>query len=74
MAAFELAVVLAIAGVAAFPCWRHSAEWGYLPSASAGILLIMVIAAVSSERTPSHNARVTAQTQVQSPVLYATAD
>ncbi|MCX7363042.1 MAG: DUF3309 family protein [Alphaproteobacteria bacterium] len=70
MAAFELAVVLAIAGVAAFPCWRHSAEWGYLPSASAGILLIMVIAAVSSERTPSHNARAAAQ----APVLYATAD
>lgn len=71
MAAFELAVGLAIAGIAAFPCWRHSAQWGYLPSASAGILLIMVIAAVSSDRAPSHNTR---QATVQVPILYATAD
>lgn len=74
MAAFELAVVLAIAGVAAFPCWRHSAEWGFLPSASAGVLLIMVIAAVSSDRAPSHNARYAAQAHAPTPVLYATAD
>lgn len=74
MAALELALVLAIVGVAAFPCWRHSAEWGYLPSASAGILLLMVIAAVSSDRTPNHNTRYAAKSQTHTPVLYATAD
>ncbi len=39
---FELALVLAVAGVAGFPCWRHSRNLGYGPSVSAGILLLVV--------------------------------
>ena len=37
-----VAIVLSIAGVAVFPCWRHSARWGYGPSAIVGLLLIAV--------------------------------
>ena len=70
MAAFELAVALGVAGVAAFPCWRYSTGWGFLPSASAGILLMIVIVAVSSEKAPAHAARYAAK----APTLYATAD
>ena len=42
MPVFELALLLAVTAVAAFPCWRHSAEWGYWPSASMGVLLFFV--------------------------------
>jgi hypothetical protein len=42
MPIFELALLLAAAGVAASPCWRYSAEWGYWPSASVGVLLLFV--------------------------------
>jgi hypothetical protein len=37
-----IAIVLSIAGVAVFPCWRYSAGWGYGPSAVAGLLLTFV--------------------------------
>ena len=37
-----LALVLAAVGVALFPCWHHSARWGYVPSAAIGILLLFV--------------------------------
>jgi hypothetical protein len=37
-----IAIVVSIAGVAVFPCWRYSARWGYGPSAVAGLLLIAV--------------------------------
>ena len=37
-----LALVLAALGVAVFPCWHHSARWGYVPSATIGILLFFV--------------------------------
>ena len=37
-----IAIVLSIAGVVVFPCWRYSARWGYGPSAIAGLLLIAV--------------------------------
>ncbi len=51
MPIFELAVLLAAAGVAAFPCWRYSAEWGYWPSASVGVLLLSV-AVFAAGRAP----------------------
>jgi hypothetical protein len=61
---FELALLLAVAGVAAFPCWRHSAEWGYWPSASVGVLLLFVaIAAVTgSSALPDNRAKASAKT------------
>lgn len=37
-----IALVLSIAGIAAFPCWRYSARWGFAPSAIAGSLLFFV--------------------------------
>lgn len=59
----ELALALAILGVAALPCWRHSADWGYLPSATAGALLMGVILLVGSDKVADHyaqqNAKVT---------------
>jgi hypothetical protein len=39
---FGLALVLAVAGIAGFPCWRHSRHLGYGPSLSAGVLLLVV--------------------------------
>lgn len=37
-----LALALAVASVACFPCWPYSARWGYVPSLTAGILLLFV--------------------------------
>jgi hypothetical protein len=48
MPMFELALLMAAAGVAAFPCWPYSADWGYWPSATAGVLLVFVAAAATS--------------------------
>jgi hypothetical protein len=39
---FEIALFLTIAGIATFPCWRYSRKLGYGPSASAGILLVVI--------------------------------
>lgn len=51
MILMELALVLAVVAVAALPWWRHSAEWGYVPGASAGALLtvVLLIAATDTE-------------------------
>jgi len=54
----ELAVLLAFVSIAAFPCWRYSADWGYLPSAVSGVLLlVMTLVAVTdkgSDRLARH--------------------
>ncbi len=39
-----LIIILALAVVGAFPVWPHSRSWGYLPSATAGVVLILVLA------------------------------
>ena len=44
MLGFLLAVLVGAIGIAAFPCWRHSAQWGYAPASVAGALLILVAA------------------------------
>ena len=36
-----LALLVAIAGVVAFPCWPHSRHLGYGPSLAAGSLLVV---------------------------------
>lgn len=46
-----LALLLAVIGVAAFPCWRHSARWGYAPSTVAGTLLVLVALLVIGDRS-----------------------
>jgi hypothetical protein len=57
MVVFELAVLLAICSIAAFPCWRYSADWGYLPSVVAGLLLLVVMAVAATDRAPERLAR-----------------
>ncbi len=42
MPIFGIALLLTIAGIATFPCWRYSRKLGYGPSASAGILLVLI--------------------------------
>lgn len=38
-----LIIILAILAVGALPGWPHSRSWGYLPSATLGIVLILVL-------------------------------
>ncbi len=57
MVVFELAVLLAITSIAAFPCWRYSADWGYLPSASAGALLLVVTVMAVTDKSPDRLAK-----------------
>jgi hypothetical protein len=42
MLGFGLALLLAIGAIVAFPCWRHSAGWGYGPTTVAGGLLVLL--------------------------------
>lgn len=48
-----VAIVLAAASVATFPCWSYSARWGYGPSVLAGTLLVITAALALTSRTPS---------------------
>ena len=57
MVVLELAVLLAFVSVAAFPCWRYSADWGYLPSAVSGALLLAVTLVAVTDRAPDRLAR-----------------
>jgi hypothetical protein len=57
MVVFELAVLLAITSIAAFPCWSYSAEWGYLPSAAAGSLLLVVMLVAMGDKSTDRLAR-----------------
>lgn len=38
-----LVVLTVLAVIAALPLWRHSRGWGYLPSCSFGLALIIVV-------------------------------
>lgn len=42
MLIFGIALLLTVAGIAGFPCWRHSRHFGYGPSLSAGVLLVLI--------------------------------
>lgn len=64
MLGLSLAVVLAAAGIAAFPCWRHSARWGYGPSAIAGGLLVLVAAVTVGDRITLSSSQQTAPTRI----------
>lgn len=59
MLGLSLAVLLAAAGIAAFPCWRYSAGWGYGPSTVAGGLLFLVAALTIGDRATPHSQSVT---------------
>jgi hypothetical protein len=47
-----LAVLLAVAGVATFPCWSHSEGWGYRPSLVAAMLLVVIALVAAGGRVP----------------------
>ncbi len=55
MLGLSLAVLLAAMGIAAFPCWRHSAGWGFGPSTVAGGLLFLVAAFTIGDRVVPHS-------------------
>ena len=57
MVVFELAVLLALSSIAAFPCWRYSADWGYLPSVVSGSLLLAVMLVAVTDKAPDRLAR-----------------
>jgi hypothetical protein len=57
MVIFELAVLLALTSAAAFPCWHYSLEWGYLPSAVSGVLLLVVMGVAVTDKAPDRLAR-----------------
>jgi hypothetical protein len=54
-----ITILLAAIAVAAFPCWSHSARWGYVPSIIAGALLLcvatLVIGSKSAPKTANTN-------------------
>jgi hypothetical protein len=47
------ALLLTLVAIASFPCWPHSRRFGYAPSASAGVLLVLVAVLVISHRPDS---------------------
>lgn len=57
MVVFELAVLLALTSIAAFPCWRYSVDWGYLPSTLAGVMLLVVMVVAVTDKAPDRMAR-----------------
>lgn len=59
MLGLSLALLLAAVGIAAFPCWRHSAGWGYAPSTVAGGLLFLVAAFTIGDRAVPHSQSAT---------------
>ncbi len=57
MVVFELAVLLALTSIAAFPCWRYSLDWGYVPTAVSGALLLVVMVVAVTDKAPDRLAR-----------------
>jgi hypothetical protein len=50
-----LALLVAITGVAAFPCWPYSRHLGYGPSIAAGSLLVAAALLAVSHKADSFN-------------------
>lgn len=38
-----LIIVLVLLLIGALPTWRHSASWGYLPSGTLGIIVLILV-------------------------------
>jgi hypothetical protein len=45
-----LFVLLIVMLVGAMPTWRHSRDWGYLPSSGLGIVLVVLAILIMSGR------------------------
>ncbi len=43
MLATVLIVVVILALLGALPTWRHSRQWGYLPSGGVGLALVILV-------------------------------
>jgi hypothetical protein len=43
-------IVLILVLVGAFPTWPHSRNWGYYPSSGAGIILIILVIVLLTQR------------------------
>jgi hypothetical protein len=71
------ALVLSIAGIMMFPCWRYSARWGYAPAMAAAFLLFgVVLASVGGKAkvTEVAAARHTTVLIAQAPGFFAELD
>ena len=51
---FWLLVVVIALLLYVLPSWRHSSEWGWMPSISMLVLLLLVILLILFEITPLH--------------------
>jgi Protein of unknown function (DUF3309) len=47
-----LLIVLVLLLLGAFPAWPHSRNWGYYPSGSIGLVLVIILLLVLFERIP----------------------
>jgi Protein of unknown function (DUF3309) len=45
-----LIVVLLLLLIGALPTWRHSASWGYLPSGTLGLIVLVLLVLVLTGR------------------------
>jgi hypothetical protein len=45
-----LVVVLLLAALGAFPSWPHSRGWGYYPSGSLGLVLVVLLLLILTGR------------------------
>lgn len=53
MLVLGVAIVLTILSIATYPCWAHSARWGFTPSTLAGTLLLCVAVVVVGSKFAS---------------------
>lgn len=38
-----LIIILVLLGAGAFPAWPHSATWGYGPTGSVGVIILVIL-------------------------------
>jgi hypothetical protein len=48
-----LLIILLLAMLGAFPAWPYSAGWGYYPSGSLGLLLLVLVVVLLVRRRPA---------------------
>jgi hypothetical protein len=48
-----LLIILLLAMLCAFPAWPYSAGWGYYPSGTLGLLLLVLIVVLLVRRRPA---------------------
>lgn len=64
MLGLSLALLLATGAILAFPCWRHSARWGYGPTTLAGGLLVLLATVTVADHAFSSSSAQTAPTRI----------